>query len=566
MGLTQNGKNIINGEFINLYIQKEGQKRPNFAVADWGKNWGKGYHQFAYRNMRMPFVGREEEKRKLINFLAGDQKFKWLIVTGRAGSGKSTLVYNALYENEEIRKNWKIYGPTYKQLEDFNYFNICQSGIKNIVFVLDYVLIHVAEIGEWIESIYSECEQGDIYIRIILIERFFEKKNEPYWYIKLTKDSGLDEILENEDEPYHIQLEKLSDEKLQAIFMQYVRENAERYEQIYGKKLVPSFCRAAAKLIVQNLDEKCKLPLYILYIADAWITDCNRYGCGWNEEETLKHIIEKEVQRIAKVFDNKKEPVEAVRTILAYVMALKGLNLQKCEFLQDEFETVRKNLRNANIYLRNVFNEVGNISDGKERILYSPFPDIVSEYYCLEFLEEKDKDDFDKKFIMQFVEQCWKADPNAFSGFLSRVIADFHNHSMVSFEYILKRPGTLAGENKKLYADILQEYTYWNNDVLEYYDEICAQYDWILNQKCDAKVLEAVYRAYAVTLFNMAYWYEKESNENEKWKSYMDLIYNRSRTIEQSNDATIRMSYNMIEKIRDGKIKKKEKVKTNMCF
>ena len=46
----------------------------------------------------------------------------------------------------------------------------------------------------------------------------------------------------------------------------------------------------------------------------------------------------------------------------------------------------------------------------------------------------------------------------------------------------------------------------------------------------------------------------------------MDLIYNRSRTIEQSNDATIRMSYNMIEKIRDGKIKKKGKVKTNMCF
>ena len=42
MGLTQNGKNIINGEFINLYIQKEGQKRPNFAAADWGKNWGKG--------------------------------------------------------------------------------------------------------------------------------------------------------------------------------------------------------------------------------------------------------------------------------------------------------------------------------------------------------------------------------------------------------------------------------------------------------------------------------------------------------------------------------------------
>ena len=50
----------------------------------------------------------------------------------------ATVVYNALYENEEIRKNWKIYGPTYKQLEDFNYFNICQSGIKNIVFVLDY--------------------------------------------------------------------------------------------------------------------------------------------------------------------------------------------------------------------------------------------------------------------------------------------------------------------------------------------------------------------------------------------------------------------------------------------
>lgn len=545
----QNADIIVNTN--NLFVNPQTKKRPNLTASDWGRNWGKRYHQFAYRNSRMPFVGREKERDELIDFLAGDQKFKWVFVTGRAGSGKSTLVYNVLHENAEIRKKWKIFGLTYKQLEDYSYSNICQLGIKKIVFVFDYVLSYAAEIGEWIENIYSENEQSDIDIRIIVIERAYEKNNNPYWYIKLMTESRLDDVLGKEDGPYHVPLEKMSDEELQAIFVQYVQENAERYEQIYSKKLDPLFCRAAAKLIIRNLDEKCKLPLYILYIADAWISDYNKYGRGWNEEETLKHIVEKENQRIAKAFDNKKEPVEALRTILAYVMALKGLNLQKREFLQNEFKVVRKNLNNANMYLRNVFNEIGNISDGKENVLYSPLPDIVCEYYCLQFLEEKERDDFDNKFIPQFVEQCWKADPNAFSEFLSRIIADFHNHSMVSFDYILKRPESLAGENKKLYADILQEYTYWNDSVVEYCNEICVQYDEMLGQECDTKVMEAVYRAYAVTLFNMAYWYKKTINKNEKWKHCMDLIYTRSSKIRRRNDKTIQMACNVIEKIRD---------------
>lgn len=547
---NQYAKTIINimGEPVFIKDKKEDYMINSDAI--WVSNLGKGYHHFTYRNEKMSFIGRENEKKELTNFLSGNEKFKCLLVTGRAGSGKSRLVYDTLYEDETIKKNWKVCGLQYKQLKEYSCDNICSSGIKKIVFVIDYVLLYAAKIGKWIESIYEGCKLNDLYIRIILIERSYKKNNEPYWYIKLK--SRLGEIL---DEKYHIQLGNMSDEELKKIFIQYIEKNAERYEEIYGEKPDLLLCGESAELIIQRLDERCKIPLYMMYIADAWITDRNKYGRDWNETETLRYIVEKEEQRLTKAFNNNKKTVEALKTILVYAMAFNGLNLNKVDFLCDEFETVRGNLNDADVSLRNIFNEIGNISD-RELVLYSTFPDIVCEYYCLQFLKRKIEDDFNKEFVLQFIEQCWKENPTAFSEFLCRLIADFHNNSMINFEYILKRPRTLTGEREELYADVLQEYTYWNNAVPKYYDEICGQYDLILEHKRDTKALKTIHKAYASTLFNMAYWYEKSAYKNEIPKEYIGRIYKRSRKINQGNDDFfIRTACTMIEKIKDKKIK-----------
>lgn len=137
-----------------------------------------------------------------MEFLGKEDKFKILIITGKAGTGKSRLVYYTLFKNEDVKKAWSVYGLNYDELQYFTYENICRLTGKKIVkkkilFVIDYVTINAEQIGKWIKSLYSSNKEDDqdICIRILLVERAqLGEGREPYWYIKLVKENRLDNL------------------------------------------------------------------------------------------------------------------------------------------------------------------------------------------------------------------------------------------------------------------------------------------------------------------------------------------------------------------------------------
>jgi hypothetical protein len=90
----QEAETIFNGDRIYIIFGgDDGEKLKIKSESMWAETLGISYHQFSYRNDIMPTVGRSIEKQKIKEFLDGEEQFKVNAITGRAGNGKSRLVY-----------------------------------------------------------------------------------------------------------------------------------------------------------------------------------------------------------------------------------------------------------------------------------------------------------------------------------------------------------------------------------------------------------------------------------------------------------------------------------------
>lgn len=535
----QKAETIINGNNIYIFLGKdENDKLLITPESMWAEELGISYHQFSYKNDIMSTIGRKDEQQKIKDFLCGNEKFKVNAITGRAGNGKSRLVYYT-FKDEEIKEEWSVYGLSYEELQYFKYHYICQligQGLmkKKILFVIDYVTINADQIGKWIKQLYfnSKVDEGEIYIRILLVERaHVTEDRKPYWYMRLVEGNKLEDLgLCNYKD--HIQIHNLQDDKLRDIFVEYVKKNEEKYKEIYGVELDLNMCKTEADKIIKTLGKECKTPLYIMYIADAWIDDNSRNGRNWNREESLEYVVKKEDERIQGFFSGNKKKEAALKKILLFSMALNGVNLGKSrpDFLNKEFELVREEFGDDNPNLRHLFNEVGKLENEKEITLKSVLPEIVGEFYSLRYLTNILSNAFDDTYIKEFIEYAWKENPRAFAGFLCRIIEDFPDHRLVTFSGILDMPTFCDGQSKILYADVLREYAFWNKNILNYFQIICTKFEDILNEEKCQKVRTAIYEKYAITLFNMAWWC-KQVISNEDAVECIGIISERMKGI-----------------------------------
>ena len=520
----QKAETIFNGNNIYIFLGKdENDKLLITPESMWSEELGISYHQFSYKNDIISTIERKDEQQKIKDFLVGNDKFKVNAITGRAGNGKSRLVYYT-FKDEEIKQEWSVYGLSYEELQYFKYHYICQligQGLikKKILFVIDYVTINVDQIGKWIKQLYfnSKVDKEKIYIRILLVERaHVTEDRKPYWYMRLVKGNKPEDLgLCNYRD--HIQVHNLEDDQLGTIFVEYVKKNEEKYKKIYGVELDLDKCQAEADKIIKTLGKECKTPLYIMYIADAWIDDNSRKGRNWNREESLEYVAKKEDERIKGFFSGNKEKEAALRKILVFSMALNGVKLGKSRpvFLNKEFELIRKEFGDDNPNLRHLFNEVGKLVNEKEITLKSVLPEIVGEFYSLRYLTNILYNDFDNTYLKQFIEYAWRENPTAFASFLCRVIEDFPDHSLVDFSGILEMPTFNTAEAKVLYADVLREYTFWNKEISKYYAAILGNFESLFDGETCKEVLINVCEKYAIALLNMAWWCKQEIYSNK---------------------------------------------------
>ena len=176
----------------------------------------------------------------------------------------------------------------------------------------------------------------------------------------------------------HLQMHNLDDNDLQKIFVEYIKKNKNRYMQIHGVDVDVKLCEIEAKKIINKMEKECKTPLYVMYIADAWISDDNKKGRNWNKEETLEYVIRKEDERLKSFFEGNREKEAALKRITTFSVVLNGINLGKrCpKFLYREFELIREEFGYDNPNLRHLFNEIGEIEYTKDIAFKSALPEI----------------------------------------------------------------------------------------------------------------------------------------------------------------------------------------------
>lgn len=396
------GTFVSNPENVNIYVLAKEVPYPNYTAFKWDDDLGKTYGELSYKKQFFKMKIREKELEDLYSFLKSNENFKISAITGAAGSGKSGLVYNFCKEVEKEHK-WSIYGVTYEALEDSTNDDLLirTEGIKDekILLVVDYVLVNAEKIGNWIKRLRRRCQnKTNLKIRILLIERAnVEKERKPYWYVKLIENNQLDGICDFED---FIKLEQLSDEVLKDIFVSYVKEN--------GREEDDGECVGAAHEIIGQIEENAKTPLFVKCIADVWMEDKSCRKKRWGREEILSYMIEKEDARIRHVLSASKEREDLMK-ILVFTMALSGISVGSNlpEYLKTDFEELRKEFGSGKPNLSHLFIEFGKV-DERNMCLKLLYPDILQEFFCLEYLKRIHFDAFNPDFVNEFIEQAWK--------------------------------------------------------------------------------------------------------------------------------------------------------------
>lgn len=552
VGIDKVGIFINKPENVSIYVSANKDPYPNYLAFKWDDDLGKAYGELSYKKQFFKMKIREKELEDLYSFLKSNENFKISAITGAAGSGKSGLVYNFCKAVEKEHK-WSIYGVTYEALEDSanDDLLIRTEGIKdeNILLVVDYVLVNAEKIGNWIRRLRRKCkDKTNLKVRILLIERAnVEKEKKPYWYVKLIEKNKLDDICNFAD---FIKLERLSDEVLEDIFVSYVKEREGENDD--GE------CVGAAYEIMGQIEENAKTPLFVKCIADAWMEDKNCRKKRWGREEILSYMVEKEDERIRHVLSTSTE-AEDLMKILVFTMALSGISIGSNlpEYLKKGFDDLQKEFGSGKPNLSHLFIEFGKV-DEKNMCLKLSYPDILQEFFCLEYLKRIYSDAFRPDFVNEFIEQVWKTDPKTFASFLYKLIEDFPDHEMVSGLEILQKPSNIEAETRVIYADVLREYTYWKQEEDKAFDEVIEIFRQLIQEaKCDQERNE-IYEKFAVALFNMTVvWAGKEIDGLEECK-YLEIMQDEIGP--QYKDAYIEYifanTFEIVKKVRDKKLAK----------
>lgn len=510
----QIAKEIINAEFFVKYYNNEVEIAA--AKSGWDIGLGISGGKFSYRNERISLVGREKESAYLKSFLYTEDKFSISAITGRAGVGKSKLVYSFCEKNID-KKEWFVKGMNFKSVNDA-LLNVILIKTK-ILLIIDYILIDADKIGEWLEKLARIIKgKEDITVRILLIERaHVENSREPYWYKILIKKHDLEVFCNYKN---FLKLDNLNEEELKTIFKNHIKE--------YGNSKDIRDSEYRIEEIFAKIDQNCKVPLFILYIAQAWIDDEKRNIKKWDRESLLAYIEKKEERRIKLLFNDEDEKdeekankIQSLQKIFVFTMVLSKLELRTKlpSFLKRDFETIKSMTVQKGVTIKDILENIGEYNT-KQVCFYSALPEIVEEFYCLNYLKFY-KDNLDDGYIREFIIEAWKENPCAFAGFLCRTIEDFSDHELITLQRMLIMPYNIK-ESGILYADVIREYTYWNINVENYYKEVVFRFEKLISN-VEKDMQKKVKEKYAVALFNMI-WNSCEhisidSNNTECWIS-----------------------------------------------
>ncbi len=497
---------------LNVYNEYHSQET---FYETWDVTLGKGHREFSYLKLENPVEIYEDKKEILEERIKGNEPLKVIAITGSGGSGKSRVSYEFFCKMKD--DGWSCKGIHAEYLKKVNPQLMIRR--KNFLLIIDYILPHTKDVGEWIKNLWRE--QSDKIradgnrkdygvIRIILVERAQVTKSlKPNWYKRLVESNNLYEICSYND---FIHLDELSKKEMIRFAKKYIEfhetDNKPFHLELYYAELV------------DKIPNNCRYPLFMHYICKAYQKDSEKNIRDWDRDSLLDYVNSIERKRIQD-FSASKAVQKSLEKILAYMIALSNIRIDSAiPFLEKDFEILNNTLSNGWEAISD-FSEINN-----HYILKPSMPDIVAENFVLEYLKSKSIED--RTCVKTFINNAWAKNALVFESFLCRVVEDFPDHELVNFDALLQQPQKMNDNQTLQYADLLREYTYWSEEPEKCDTEILNAFEKLLDCSNNKKVRAGIQIQYAKSLFNLIWSYcefcENSENNVKKVVKLFELI------------------------------------------
>ncbi|GEM_PF-1398072 len=412
--------------------------------------------EFSYKSGLVEFVEREEEQ-YLEKFREDERKFLWWCVTGQAGSGKSRFAYEYILKYQSDKKWTMKFLPWDDAILEFTTYDY----EYNLLLIIDYVAANADKIGKWLHKL-AIFDNRKYKIRVLLLEREGIKiaesgeKKFPYWYTRIMDGADGGNLTRScfykypENENEFLQLESLSDLKITRIAKNYF---------MLQKEPPPSESIIKDEIInrIKEIDPQFQRPLYILFLTDAWIKEKGNIR-HWDIPKLQNWINANEIKKLKILFENDIETVNAARCLIAFASAVSEVDLRSISRMSVNLKTsIDKICKFAKKHKKNseqLFSCIGtDYSDPQTPTLKAMVPDIMGEYFCLDYL--KDINDVLNNInpIDEFINTAWKY-PEEYAFFLLRLCYDFEKVALV-YNNLIIAPETDDNLPNYLYALVL---------------------------------------------------------------------------------------------------------------
>lgn len=257
-------------------------------------------NKFSYRNPKIAFHGRTNEKFLFDEFMNDERSVLLWSITGDGGIGKSkfALYLATLYKKNGWDTVWLDINDTIKicrKYSDYSLDNPC-------LFIFDYAGSFVDEIAQFVNLIRKSKQTGKI--RILLIERAAYKKNESNidsWYSRLKYKS--DDVEEIEYNPTSL---NLKEHPLQySVYSNILSDFSEKKLKDFQKREIISHVKdislssiADSGKVEENL--RC---LFLLFAADAYLD--NHDLSHWKAIDLIKRCLDHSEKIIEQKYSKK---------------------------------------------------------------------------------------------------------------------------------------------------------------------------------------------------------------------------------------------------------------------
>ncbi|MEM7103019.1 MAG: tetratricopeptide repeat protein [Bacteroidota bacterium] len=366
---------------------------------------------FSYRASHTKFVGREDTRIFLNDFLNDDRKFRWMILTGKGGTGKSRLAYEVCKTAESA--GWHVGFFRYNNDENYS-FNTFSSN-KNTLIVFDYAGAgkNFDDAQNAIDNL-NEISRKDPFpkVRFLLLERTFQDYQLADLNDELTRRNFFGVEGEKTPKPYN--LEMLSDEENWEIIQQIGGEKANEKEDLLAQ--------------ISKIDD-LKRPLFIFMGAQAFKESEDIKA--WDKKDALAWYIRRLKDKYWRTHEWNEDNRDIDVEILNIIWLASIANYFTLTEIQDVFaaddgryfedcfsEIPKKGFRRK---LASLFYGVEDQTESKK--YHGLQPDLIAEYFILDHLRSRNGADY----FDELLEIAWRFFPERAWTMLAKAAEDFPN-------------------------------------------------------------------------------------------------------------------------------------------